>query len=276
MHFERSIITSKMMHMSQETKCNTILEGRESQKQRFSVAIIGDSGVGKTSLINRYIFHKFNTDYNSTIEDFYSIQIKLPKTKNDPEKTYVLDLIDTAGLEEFSQVREKSLRDQSAFLFVYKADSKESIDIIEDYLSKIIQLNSGSFNQQSNYQKKPVLIVQNQQDQANQSTSESLLNYRLSRQISSPDLKSLKAKFGNFFEFEQDTCSAKTGEGISRIFQTMTQMIVNIQNAEDLKNFKSNRKKRLIKQKNIDKYYPKNGDYRHCCSFSRYQNCGIF
>ena len=38
----------------------------------FTVAVIGDSGVGKTSIITRYMFSKFSGDYSSTIEDFYS------------------------------------------------------------------------------------------------------------------------------------------------------------------------------------------------------------
>lgn len=67
-----------MPHISNETK-NMSENGFNWNK--FSVAVIGDSGVGKTSLITRYIFTKFSSDYHSTIEDFYSIKIKLPSDK---------------------------------------------------------------------------------------------------------------------------------------------------------------------------------------------------
>ncbi len=45
--------------------------------QKFSVALLGESGVGKTALITRYIFSKFSGNYSSTIEDFYSTLVRV-------------------------------------------------------------------------------------------------------------------------------------------------------------------------------------------------------
>jgi GTPase SAR1 family protein len=50
----------------------------------YTVAFIGDSGVGKTSIITRHMFSKFTNDYNSTIEDFYSTIVKLNHTEVKP------------------------------------------------------------------------------------------------------------------------------------------------------------------------------------------------
>ena len=44
---------------------------------KYTVAIIGDSGVGKTALVNRYLFQKFEKNHSSTIEDFYQTSVKL-------------------------------------------------------------------------------------------------------------------------------------------------------------------------------------------------------
>jgi len=50
----------------------------------FTVAVIGDSGVGKTSIITRYMFSKFSGDYSSTIEDFYSTVVKINNSEVKP------------------------------------------------------------------------------------------------------------------------------------------------------------------------------------------------
>lgn len=42
-----------------------------------SIAFIGESGVGKTSIITRHMFSKFTSDYSSTIEDFYSTIVRV-------------------------------------------------------------------------------------------------------------------------------------------------------------------------------------------------------
>lgn len=47
---------------------------------KLNVAFIGDSGVGKTSIITRYIFSKFSREYSSTIEDFHSTIVRLNST----------------------------------------------------------------------------------------------------------------------------------------------------------------------------------------------------
>ena len=64
-------------------------------RTHLSIAVIGDSGVGKTSLLTQFIFSKFNPHYSSTIEDLYHTSLPL----ND--QTYTLDIVDTPGLDEF-------------------------------------------------------------------------------------------------------------------------------------------------------------------------------
>lgn len=96
------------------------------------MAFIGDSGVGKTAIISRYIFSKFKNDYSSTIEDFYSTYIKLNQQSDastEVSKTlrgsmgsndyYRLDLVDTAGMDELNLVSRSTIKKCEGYVFVY-------------------------------------------------------------------------------------------------------------------------------------------------------------
>ncbi len=60
-------------------RANTESESKSIKKQSelFTIAFIGESGVGKTSIITRHMFSKFTNDYSSTIEDFYSTMVRV-------------------------------------------------------------------------------------------------------------------------------------------------------------------------------------------------------
>ncbi len=49
-----------------------------SKNTKLNIALIGDSGVGKTAIMNRHISQRFIREYSSTIEDFYTTLVKRP------------------------------------------------------------------------------------------------------------------------------------------------------------------------------------------------------
>lgn len=61
--------------------------------------IVGDSGVGKTSLLMRYCEDQFHTDYLSTI----GVDFKVKKIKVS-EANVTLNIWDTAGQERFRNI----------------------------------------------------------------------------------------------------------------------------------------------------------------------------
>jgi GTPase SAR1 family protein len=57
------------------------LKLKDSRFPKVKIGFIGDSGVGKTAIINRFIFGKFKDSYSATIEDFYATLVTTGLTK---------------------------------------------------------------------------------------------------------------------------------------------------------------------------------------------------
>ena len=66
----------------------------------FKLLLIGDSGVGKSSLTIQYVQNFFVTGYDPTIEDMYKRQQEIDG------ETSMLSVLDTAGQEEFFAMRD--------------------------------------------------------------------------------------------------------------------------------------------------------------------------
>ena len=68
--------------------------GVERRKVLLKVIILGDSGVGKTSLMNQYVNKKFSNQYKATIgADFLTKDVVID------EKYVTMQIWDTAGQE---------------------------------------------------------------------------------------------------------------------------------------------------------------------------------
>lgn len=71
----------------------------ESESRVIKCVIVGDGGVGKTSLLISYLMNGFPNDYIPTAFDDYSVSVKVDKVP------YSLQFCDTAGQEDFDSLR---------------------------------------------------------------------------------------------------------------------------------------------------------------------------
>nr|CAD7398756.1 unnamed protein product [Timema cristinae] len=76
----------------------------------------------------------FVTDYDPTIEDSYTKQCVIDDV---PAK---LDILDTAGQEEFSAMREQYMRSGEGFLLVFSVTDKASFDEIYKFHRQILRV----------------------------------------------------------------------------------------------------------------------------------------
>ncbi|KAH8105072.1 ras-domain-containing protein [Phellopilus nigrolimitatus] len=91
----------------------------------IKLVIIGDSGVGKTSLRSQYILGRFSTGYRATIgTDF--ITKTLPH-HSDPEQGVTLQIWDTAGQERFSSLSSAFFRGADAALLMFDINRPETL-----------------------------------------------------------------------------------------------------------------------------------------------------
>lgn len=88
-------------------------------------------GVGKSALTIQLIQNHFVDEYDPTIEDSYRKQVVIDG------ETCLLDILDTAGQEEYSAMRDQYMRTGEGFLCVFAIDNMKSFEDIESYRGQI-------------------------------------------------------------------------------------------------------------------------------------------
>ncbi|KAJ1724865.1 hypothetical protein LPJ53_000933 [Coemansia erecta] len=99
----------------------------------YKVVMLGSGGVGKSMLTTRFINGNFSEDYDPTIEDSYRKQCEVD------DMTCVLDVLDTAGQEEYIALRDYHIRSGNCFVIVYSILSKATLNEAEAIANKIFQ-----------------------------------------------------------------------------------------------------------------------------------------
>ena len=86
-----------------------------------NVVVFGSGGVGKTSLVRRYLYNCFQEKYQPTIEDDYRKVISYKGNLCD------LTILDTTGTHQFPAMRNLAIRNGDGFIIVYAIDDKLSL-----------------------------------------------------------------------------------------------------------------------------------------------------
>src|SRR3989337_125004 len=94
--------------------------------------IVGDGGVGKTSLLLSYIRKDFSTEYTPTIFDNYSVNLMID------DKIVQLGLWDTAGQEDYDKLRPLSYPQSDVFLICFSITSRNSFNnVVEKWVPEV-------------------------------------------------------------------------------------------------------------------------------------------
>ena len=100
------------------------------------IVLIGDSGVGKTCLISRFISGQFDSNVSSTNGASYaSKKVEYPHLG----KSLVLDIWDTAGQEKYKSLTKFFYKDAAMVILVYDITRKESYENLKNFWYKEIQ-----------------------------------------------------------------------------------------------------------------------------------------
>ena len=95
----------------------------------FKYIIIGDSAVGKSNILLRYIHDKFNDEFQSTIGvEFGAKNLKIE------DKIYRIQIWDTAGQENFRSITRAYYKNSACALVVYDISNRESFDNINTWI----------------------------------------------------------------------------------------------------------------------------------------------
>ncbi|CAH6722736.1 GTP-binding protein Ypt6p [[Candida] jaroonii] len=101
--------------------------------KKYKIVFLGDQGVGKTSLITRFMYDTFDDQYQATIGiDFLSKTMYL-----EDNKTIRLQLWDTAGQERFRSLIPSYIRDSNVAIICYDITSKKSFENLEKWINEV-------------------------------------------------------------------------------------------------------------------------------------------
>ena len=106
----------------------------ESEKSNltFKIIVLGDPGVGKSSLLGRATKNIFNAEYQTTVGFEF-----LTFTEKIGEKNVKLQIWDTCGQETYKSLISNFYRNASLAMLIYSIDSRESFNNIIKWLKEI-------------------------------------------------------------------------------------------------------------------------------------------
>lgn len=118
--------------------------------REYKLVVVGGGGVGKSALTIQLTQNNFVDEYDPTIEDSYRKQCVIDS------EVVILDILDTAGQEEYSAMREQYMRTGEGFLLVYSVNSKNSFEELMVYYQQILRVKDSDYV--------PVFLVGNKAD----------------------------------------------------------------------------------------------------------------
>ncbi|ONH69109.1 Ras-like protein 1 [Cyberlindnera fabianii] len=120
--------------------------------KEYKLVVVGGGGVGKSALTIQFIQSHFVDEYDPTIEDSYRKQVAID------DEVALLDILDTAGQEEYSAMREQYMRTGEGFLLVYSVTERESFNELSTFYQQILRVKDTD--------SVPILLVGNKSDLA--------------------------------------------------------------------------------------------------------------
>ena len=102
--------------------------------KEYKVVVLGSGGVGKSALTVKFVSGTFMEKYDPTIEDFYRKEIEVDNAPS------VLEILDTAGTEQFASMRDLYIKNGQGFLIVYSIVSLQSFEDIKTMRGQIMQV----------------------------------------------------------------------------------------------------------------------------------------
>ena len=200
------------------------MDAKENEKE-IKVILLGDSGVGKTCIINRYIKDEFNPNSKTTLGSNASSKV----IKRD-QVSYILNLWDTTGQEKYHSITNLFIKGSNVVVLVYSIDLLESFKGL-DYWYKSVQEKLGG--------NKYVLAIVG---------SKSDLIKNEEEEVSEEEAKKFAEEKNAIFKL---VSSKEDPEGINNLFDTLLDELIkkNYLNENENENYVITRKNLVNKEK---------------------------
>lgn len=196
----------------QNTQNSNISKNSRSKNQRDSIklkiAVIGKSLVGKSAMTNVFVSAKFPSEYDTTIEDKYTVERFIG---NYPCS---IDILDTAGQDDYYTLIDNWINSSDGFILVFSITDRESFEICKSRFERI-KLNKR--NKEGSYK---IILAGNKSDCTEK------------RVISTEEARLLAESW----DTEYIECSAKNMINIEETFLKISEKLLNCLLRKDVKN----------------------------------------
>lgn len=140
--------------------------------REYKLVVVGGGGVGKSALTIQFIQNHFVDEYDPTIEDSYRKQCLID------DEPALLDVLDTAGQEEYSAMREQYMRTGEGFLLVYSITSRSSFEEISTFYQQVLRVKDKDYF--------PVVMVANKCDLESERQVSTAEGYEVAKRFGCP------------------------------------------------------------------------------------------
>ena len=213
--------------------------------EEIKILLLGDSGVGKTSIFKRYTNYEFKGNYNSSIGvDF---QTKIIERK---KKKYKLHIFDTAGQERFRSITKSYFNMGEYFFVIFDLTNQNSLNSIPIWVEQIQEIKENPI----------FIILGNKKDLKNKLISDEEI-YEVLETINK---NTFEVNDKNFLKV-----SAKEGKNIDEAFDIMIDLyelnVNNNQNVVENENENETEKPKNKDNKKLKKEKHHKDKIKRCC-----------
>lgn len=161
--------------------------------------VVGDGAVGKTCMLISYATDRFPQEYIPTVFDNYVVTLRIG------EDAYTLGLFDTAGQEDYDNLRHLSYPNTDVFLVCFSVVNPNSMENVRQKWASEVK----------KYYKAPILLVGTQTDLRENTT----VRERLAKAKQKPSTKEQGERLAREIKaFKYMECSAMTQDGLKDVF----------------------------------------------------------
>jgi len=168
-------------------------------RREYNIVVLGAGGVGKSCLTAQFVQNVWIESYDPTIEDSYRKVVEVDG------KSCVLEILDTAGTEQFTSMREIYLKTGQGFLLVYSITNLNSMNELTAIRDAILRIKE--------VDEVPLVIVGNKVD------------LESDRQVSRNRANHMSRRWGGVPLFE---ASARRRQNVDEAFLDLTRQMIKV------------------------------------------------
>lgn len=142
-HSQNGTTSNKSLPEVQQQTPNLVIEECQDEVEEFSVkvVIVGDSGVGKSKLLMRYVHNEFTSDSKATV----GVELST-KTYRVNDHIIKIHLWDTAGQERYKSITSAYYKGAKGAMVVYDITKIETFNHLEKWMKEIRELSDKKIN----------------------------------------------------------------------------------------------------------------------------------